>query len=283
MTKNNFKRTNIGICQGRLTSSPENQLQWFPGNKWKDEFKIAKELGYNYIEILAERTHNKDNPIWNKEEREKITRISNKYTIEMYSACLDYIIENSIFDGKKLSEKVIEYTKKFIDYCKAINIKIIVFPMMEESIITKNNIELVKKFINVISRKCRSLDIVMSIESNESTTIINEVLKGYKKSEVGCVYDTGNRVLRTKCMSEEINTLSNHINHIHLKDKDKDNNNVVIGTGLVNFIDVFKTLKLINYNKRLTFETNRGNHVKETAAHNIAYINFIMKEVYYND
>ena len=54
----------LGICQGRLTLPPNNELQWFPQEKWEKEFEIAKSIGLNYIELLAEREHNPKNPIW---------------------------------------------------------------------------------------------------------------------------------------------------------------------------------------------------------------------------
>ena len=44
----------IGISQGRLIRPPNNQLQWFPGKKWKEEFILAKQIGINHIEFLAE-------------------------------------------------------------------------------------------------------------------------------------------------------------------------------------------------------------------------------------
>ena len=49
---------NLGICQGRLTMPPNGELQWFPEQKWINEFKIAKNLGYDFIELLVEREHN---------------------------------------------------------------------------------------------------------------------------------------------------------------------------------------------------------------------------------
>ena len=55
----------FGIIQGRLTKSPKGILQYFPKNKWKNEFKDAKKLGFNFIEIFADRTFNPLNPIWN--------------------------------------------------------------------------------------------------------------------------------------------------------------------------------------------------------------------------
>ena len=281
--KEKKSKKNIGICQGRLTKSPGNQLQWFPGDKWIDEFKIAKKLSYDFIEILAERNHNHNNPIWSVEGQDKIRLISKKNNLKMYSGCLDYIIDHSIFNGDSLSEEVISYCKNFLHCCSEVGISLVILPLLEQSNISNNKIRLVKLFLEIISLECSKLGITISIESIASPEIILNVLSDHPKNKVGCVYDTGNRALTAKNMPNEIRTLANSINHIHLKDRDKDNNNIVIGTGIVNFVDVFKALKEINYEGKFTFESNRGTDVYATASHNLSFIRFIIKEVNYSD
>ena len=49
-----MEKLKIGISQGRLIKPPNNELQWFPGIKWKEEFQIANQIGLNHIELLAE-------------------------------------------------------------------------------------------------------------------------------------------------------------------------------------------------------------------------------------
>ena len=36
----------LGIFQGRLSPKKEGQIQFFPGENWKKEFQIAKNLGF---------------------------------------------------------------------------------------------------------------------------------------------------------------------------------------------------------------------------------------------
>ena len=52
----------FGIVQGRLTPSPPGCLQWFPQERWENEFSLAGTLGISYIELIAEVQHNPDNP-----------------------------------------------------------------------------------------------------------------------------------------------------------------------------------------------------------------------------
>ena len=280
MTGSENKTTNnLGICQGRLTTSPGNQLQWFPGELWVDEFHIASKIGYSFIELLAEREHNPENPLWTIEGKNKIIKTSLKNNLKIYSACLDYIINHSIFNESNLDVEVLEYTKIFIESCNYLGIKLIIIPLLEKSNLNKNNIRLIREFLKIISEFAHKYSIKLSIESIASPFVI---LKTIKDINTGCVYDTGNRALLSNNVCEEVELLSSFINHIHLKDRDKNNNNIVIGTGIVDFIKIFKKLSEIKYNGNFTFESNRGINVERTAIHNINFINFIKYESGYN-
>jgi len=63
-----------------------------------------------------------------------------------------------------------------------------------------------------------------------------------------------------------------HINHIHLKDRNKLGENVIFGTGKINFINLIKFLKKKRYNKLITFETNRGKIALDTAINNLKIV-----------
>ena len=270
----------FGICQGRLTSPPNNELQWFPGEKWPNEFYSGSELGYSFIELLAERAHNKNNPLWKKSEREKIIKVSQEANISIYSACLDYIIDHSFFSENNLDIEIINYSKSFINSCEHIGIKLVVLPFLEESSLTNDNANLVIKYLEIIGEYANKKGIEIALESIARPEIIIEVLENIQGLKIGVVFDTGNRVLISDNLSDEIKKLSKFINHVHLKDRDLNNKNVIIGTGIVDFVAVFQALKNINYNGKYSFESNRGNNVINTAKHNLDYIKFIFVEVF---
>ena len=90
---------------------------------------------------------------------------------------------------------------------------------------------------------------------------------------------TGNRVAFGHDLAGDIRLLGkNRIAHIHIKDKNSHNQNVLIGTGLVNFQSVFEALCDIEYDGPNTFETQRGSDPIRTAKYNIEVINFFYCE-----
>ena len=74
-------------------------------------------------------------------------------------------------------------------------------------------------------------------------------------------------------------SLKKEIKHIHIKDKNKNLENVILGNGKVNFLKFFKLLKKIKYNGNLTVECTRGNNHLKTAKKNIVFINNYLKKI----
>ena len=97
-------------------------------------------------------------------------------------------------------------------------------------------------------------------------------------SSVKVVFDTGNRVAFGHDLYSDILLLGDSITHVHIKDKNKKNENVYLGTGLVNFYDVFRALKKINYTGPYTFETYRGSDPIRTARYHMSVTEYFEYE-----
>ena len=105
-----------------------------------------------------------------------------------------------------------------------------------------------------------------------------EVLEIIGRPSISLVYDTGNRVASDHDLAGDIRLLGKRISHMHIKDKNAKNENVILGTGLVNFKEVFDALAEIKYDGLYTFETNRGKNPTRTAIHNKQFTTFFYQE-----
>ena len=92
------------------------------------------------------------------------------------------------------------------------------------------------------------------------------------------VYDTGNRVMEGINLANDIKRLAKRIVHVHIKDKDWHGNNVLLGTGEVNFKEVCQAFVDIGYDGTMTFETVRGKDPIRTAKYNLDFIKFFLAE-----
>ncbi len=274
---NNFQFSRFGCSQGRLIKPYNGELQCFPKDNWQEEFVIASDCGLNFVELLAERKHNFTNPIWSDKGIDLIRKGIKKNKLENYSACLDYIIDNCIFEGDFQSNKVLDYTINFLRQVKKIKIKFVILPLLESSNPELFSFNLVTDNLLVLLEECKKLDISLIIESVLNSEKLFKILDYINNPLLGCVYDTGNRYEIGDPVSE-INHLSKFIKHIHLKDK-RNYENVVIGSGCVDFLSIFKKLGEISYQGAFCFETNRGKYPQNTMKHNLEYVRYISAEI----
>ena len=107
------------------------------------------------------------------------------------------------------------------------------------------------------------------------TNSLLEIIRKESPTHLAVVFDTGNTVAHGHDIYNEIVILGDLISHIHLKDKDLNNENVLLGTGLVDFYSIMQSLNEINYSGPFTFETHRGRDPIATAIHNRNFIEFL--------
>ena len=113
------------------------------------------------------------------------------------------------------------------------------------------------------------------IEANNDARELKEFLKEMNEKKIGCVFDTGNRILQNQDLVEEYSILEPFIGHIHLKDRDKDGKNTLFGTGRVNFKSFFHSLKKYNFDGAFVFETYKGTDPVKIMKSNLRHIEMV--------
>lgn len=264
-----FKKVDFGFIQGRMTKPPSKKiLQYFPKKKWKKEFYYAEKHKFDFIEYFGERKFNKENPIWNSKKLKEINYLVKKKKLQNYSFCDDFFINTSLINYQNINN----YYNILINNLELINIKVYVLALFEKSLINKKNF---KNFIDkliIIAEKLDSKKIKLALETNLDAPSIKRLIKLINKKNVFIVYDTGNRLKKKDLQYKEIVKLKNHICHFHIKDKNWKDENVILGTGNVNFNLIFDAVKKIRYKGKFTFETNRGNNPIKTMCANRDFI-----------
>lgn len=270
-----MNKQRYGIVQGRLVHSEDGQLQSFPNRNWKKEFTILQASKLSFIELLAERQYNPDNPIWSESGRKQIKEIGYSNEVQIVTSCYDYIIENNIFECNNILNKTLE----FLEISKNLGCSAVVLPFLESSDLSCVNQETRLRCLNVIANKAKKQGLLVYIETLIEAKELKDILTDVKSKYLKCVFDTGNRATLSVSLGDEIRTLDSFIGHVHIKDKNKSCENVLLGRGLVDFLEVFEALKNINYKGDFVFETVRGKTPLETAEFNVDYCEFYKKQV----
>jgi sugar phosphate isomerase/epimerase len=261
--------TRFGMVQGRLTQSPPNCLQWFPQDSWEDEFRVAAEVGVNYIELIAETQHNPNNPIWSVDGLNKIQKLVEDNNLTLHALCNDFIIENSL-----LNDNVVEQNIDLIKQGQILGIEKYVMPLFESSELNSKNMKEFIEPIKVVAKVAKDNNMLTCLETILTGEELIELLNLINLPFVKVVYDTGNRIAFGHDLPHDIRLLNNHIAHVHIKDKNTKNENTLLGTGLVNFEQVFHALNDISYIGPFTFETVRGQDPIKTAIYNMQLVDF---------
>lgn len=255
----------LGIMQGRLSNVYDNDnLDLFPFESWESEFRLASKLGFQTIELVVDKSLNKNNPIWSKEGKVKIIDYFSTNHLSPYSACLNFIIDFPIY-SKPIFEKVCQC----ISILNDIGVNLVILPLFESS---NPNIHSVKKALcelNMLYSK-NNFEIVIESELNAQNT--NLFLHNIPGRKIGIVYDIGNTSFLGHSVHEDLYFLEKKISHIHLKDKNSVGANVNFGLGIVNFEDFFNHPVIESYQEWFTFETSREENPTKSAQSNLNYI-----------
>ncbi len=265
----------FGIVQGRLIQSPPGHLQWFPQDQWQREFALAENLGYRFIEFIAERGHSPRNPLWTDAGIARIKTLAKKHGLIRYALCNDYIIDHSLAKGSD----AMEHSLRLIVQGRKLGIKKFVLPLFEQSELNERNLKTYKPVLRELADSARAHGMMLCLETILNGSRLLRLLDQMGHSNIKLVFDTGNRIAWGHDIYGDIVLLGKEIQHVHIKDKNKDNENVLLGTGLVNFRKVFESLSKIKYAGAFTFETIRGSDPVRTAAYNKQFIEFFIRDV----
>lgn len=265
----------FGIVQGRLSQAPPGCLQWFPQEHWENEFFLASMLGYKYIELIAERQHNKNNPIWTNEGIEKIKALAKSNNLLLHVICNHYVTDHALTENKS----VIEQTVKLILQAKLLGIQKLILPLFEKSELREDNFQKYKTILKLIANVAQENNILVCLESILNGKSLLNLLEFLDHSNIKCVFDTGNRIAFGQDIYSDILLLGEQIHYVHIKDKNNQDANVLLGTGEVNFYKVFEALSHIGFEGPYTFETARGKDPVKTARYNLQFVNYFIEEV----
>jgi CMP-N-acetylneuraminic acid synthetase/sugar phosphate isomerase/epimerase len=265
-TKRPAARPEFGIIQGRLTHAWNGQLQCFPRNNWPNEFVLAAKCGLRAIELVVDREHNPNNPLWSAGGRTQLKRAAEQAGVRTYSVCIDYVIQHDL----RLADTV-QYVELLIAALAEIGAERIVLPLFEASDLSGEDLVPFVGHLRSIADSCRRLKMDVCLETALPAEELYEFLGMLARSNIAICYDIGNATGLGYDTAAEISLLGTRVRHVHIKDKIRDGTSVPLGEGDANFRETFAELERSGYEGLLIFETPRGEDPVVTAERNLAY------------
>lgn len=243
----------IGVLQGRLTPPWNGELQCFPRGRWEEEFLLARDCGFESIELIAETIHNPDNPVWSADGRKRIVELTQQTGVRATTLCADCFMSTTFAREPDASLELLE---RLLTY----GFERIVLPFIGPANFD-NLADAESAFARLATLAGRGVELAV-----ESVLPAESLLKLIEGSPLGVCYDTGNQTAMGFDITSEIHMLGPRISHVHVKDKRRsDGQNVILGTGDTDLAGAFAALRAVGYTGEFTLETNRGSDPVETA------------------
>jgi hexulose-6-phosphate isomerase len=250
----------LGIMQGRLSPMKNGKIQTFPSDTWKDEFSIAKEIGYELIEWVLDLTDLEKNPLLTKQGRIEINQHKKEFNIEIPSICCDYFIEFPFhaesFDQRLQAQGMLI---ELIRISPEIGAKYLEIPLIGKSSI-KDALaaEITLSFFESIEPLLIENDVYLLLETDILPTELNDLLEKIKSNRIQLNYDTGNSAYWGFDTEYELSHYGKRIGNIHIKDCTPKDYSVMLGTGNVDFDLTFRMLKELKYEGDFILQAARG-------------------------
>lgn len=227
----------FGIMQGRLLPKYMGRFQAHPLGYWKEEFRIAKKFGLNYIEFILDFNEYEQNPLMSDSGISEILEIIQETGIGVRSICADYFME-APFHSNDLN--VIEESKKvlikLIINASKIGVTDIVIPCVDQSALRteSNKINFIKELAEPLEF-AEKYNIHLALETDLSPKYFLELLNQFNSNYITVNYDLGNSASLGYNIIEEFQLYGNKITDIHIKDRILGGGSVELGLGNANF------------------------------------------------
>src|ERR1700739_2979067 len=82
-----------GVMQGRLSPPEPGRFQAFPRTSWRDEFRLAMEAGFSYIEWIHDEYDKGANPIFSESGLLEMDALKKEYGISTPALCGDWFMD----------------------------------------------------------------------------------------------------------------------------------------------------------------------------------------------
>lgn len=271
----------IGIMLGRLSTPAGRELQTFPWATWREEFRWARQIGFDHIEWLVDGSGFEQNPMLDEQGQQLLRATMADTGLHVGSICAHYFIVGGLSstDQTVRTQAVMRLTQ-LMEAAKDAGVGTIVLPLAESASLEEAGargraIASLASLPVPSSRPVVRLALELDLDAARSI----EVLRALGREDTGLCYDVGNATAAGLAPADEIPMLAPYLLEVHIKDRKVGGPNVLLGHGAVDFGSVRDALQQSGYTGPLVLETPRGEVPQTTAATHLA----LVRRVFCND
>ena len=247
----------IGVLQGRLTPSQDGSIQFFPKDNWRNEFQLARQIGFDCVELLVKKDSYEENPLWSQSGACEIRDLASR-------SCLSIPSVHGFYSKAEYYPLILRRLIRQAAFVGAGTVLISFFD--GNTLKTDEDKQLARARISPVLRDCEELGVCLGIETEMRAEELLKFVELFNHPRVGVYYDLGNMASMGADVPREIRLLGRSIYGVHVKDRKADGGPTVpLGEGCVNFYGAFSALREISYRGPLIVQGARLKNVDDMA------------------
>ena len=246
--------------QGRLSDLVNGEIQAFPKDEWRNEFKEANSIDLNLMEWTLDYDDIYKNPLMTINGRKEIKNLCKQYSLDIFSLTGDCFMQQPFWKSSDMELKKLK--KIFKDVLKSssqIGLKYIVIPLVDNGKIENIQQEnLLRGFLLDEQEYIKKLNLSLLFETDLPPLELKIFINKFPCDLFGINYDTGNSAALGYEPSFEINVYGEYIKNVHIKDRVLNGNTIELGKGNADFQTIFESLSDISYKGNFILQTARA-------------------------
>lgn len=235
--------------QGRLVPAADTRIQYFPRDKWAEEFKLAASAGLDCIEWIYDLYGADINPLAKDRGIDEIKSLSQEHGIQVLSVCADYFMDRPLVraDASDIEDRL-KTLVWLMHRCHACGISRIILPFvdisrMETDAEAAGVVTVIEKALDAAGK----LGVEIHLETSLAPERFVDLIDRLPHELVKINYDSGNSAALGFHPRDEFAAYGKRVGSVHIKDRIRGGGTVPLGRGDADFPALFECLKRVGY------------------------------------
>jgi hexulose-6-phosphate isomerase len=261
----------IGIMEGRLSRPRGGRIQSFPWETWREEFDLARQLGFDLIEIVFDAEDHERHPLLAPSGPEQLQETSRRTGVRTLSVCADFFMTHPLHReaSRSTARSVLE---TLVCRARGLEIRDVVLPCVDaSSLASPAEEEALKEELRRIHPLLEEAGVNLALETDLDPLRFKAFLDDVPLKHISVNYDTGNSASLGFSAAAELGGYGRRISSVHIKDRRRRGTTVAFGTGNADFPAFFAALRTVEYRGALIIQGARGDDDREVAASQLRF------------
>ena len=231
---------------------------------WREEIRRARTVGLDYIEWIHDGYGHSANPIFTPDGRAELAALKREYEIATPAVCGDWFMDFPFMRcTAEQRDQREQHLHELLPLVAAIGANRVVIPIVDHArMVTGDDKEVILAVLERALPIAEANEVELHLETDLNAEDFKAFMHRLPHPMLKVNWDSGNSSGLGYVAHEEFAAYGDRIGSIHIKDRYRKPEGGIetrpLGTGSVNFDDVFNSMNGIDYQGGVTLQVARG-------------------------